>query len=89
MPSLFTAFGYKVYFWTSENNEPVHVHICKGKPSQNSTKVWITSSGGTLVINSSRIPKNDLSKLERYIQANSAYICQAWLNYFGYLTYYC
>ncbi|MBQ8813590.1 MAG: DUF4160 domain-containing protein [Lachnospiraceae bacterium] len=32
MPSLFTVSGYKVYFWSNENNEPIHVHISKGKP---------------------------------------------------------
>lgn len=89
MPSIFTVFCYKVYFWTNENNEPVHVHVCKGKPSLKATKMWITQMGGTLTVNSSRIPKNDLIKLEKYIEANAQYICQQWLNYFGYLTYIC
>ena len=31
MPQLMTLFGYKVYFWSNENNplEPIHVHISK------------------------------------------------------------
>lgn len=57
MPSLFVVFGYKVYFWMNKNNKPVHVHICKGKPTSNATKMWITSAGGVITINSSRIPK--------------------------------
>lgn len=89
MPSILSVFGYKIYFWTNENNEPVHVHVCKGKPSANATKIWITQMGGVISINSSRIPKNDLIKLEKYIEANAQYICQRWFNYFGYLTYYC
>ncbi|MBR2744592.1 MAG: DUF4160 domain-containing protein [Clostridia bacterium] len=31
-----------MYFWSNENNEPVHVHISKEKPTLNSTKVWLT-----------------------------------------------
>lgn len=90
MPNIFTVFGYKIYFWSNENGEPVHVHICKGKPTANATKYWLTSAGGTLQANNnSRIPKNDLVKLERFIEANHHFICQKWLSYFGYLTFYC
>lgn len=27
--------------------EPVHIHLCKGKPSQNATKYWILGDGVT------------------------------------------
>lgn len=37
---VFEQYGYKVYFWSNENNEPIHVHISKGKPQGNSTKGW-------------------------------------------------
>ena len=49
MPSIFEVCGYKIYFWSNENNEPIHVHISKGKPSANSTKIWLTKSGGCIV----------------------------------------
>ena len=38
--------GYSVYFWSNENNEPIHVHVAKGKPTPNATKIWLTKSGG-------------------------------------------
>ncbi len=31
MPNLFTVSGYKIYFWSDEGDEPIHVHISKGK----------------------------------------------------------
>ena len=34
MSSLFCIGGYLV-FLSNENNEPIHVHIVKGKPSPN------------------------------------------------------
>lgn len=48
LPSLFQIGGYKVFFWSNENNEPIHVHVGKGKPSSNATKIWITSAGGCM-----------------------------------------
>ncbi|WP_143758282.1 MULTISPECIES: DUF4160 domain-containing protein [Enorma] len=27
MPSLFLVGGYRSFFWSNENNEPVHVHV--------------------------------------------------------------
>ena len=47
MPQIFRMGEYWIYFWTNENKpvEPSHVHIAKGKPSENATKVWITSAG--------------------------------------------
>jgi hypothetical protein len=40
MPVVFDMFGYKFYFWSKEfingtdKLEPVHIHVCKGVPSQ-------------------------------------------------------
>lgn len=55
MPNLFTVSGYKVYFWSNENNEPIHVHISKGKPNPNGTKLWLTKSGGCIAANNERV----------------------------------
>lgn len=89
MPSLFNIFGYKIYFWSNEGNEPIHVHVCRGNPSPNATKIWITQYGGVLSINSSRVPKKDLVKIEKFIITVIPQITQAWINTFGYVSYYC
>ena len=60
MPQVFKIAGYTVYFWVNENNplEPVHVHIAKGVPSPNATKIWITKSGKCLLChNNSKISR--------------------------------
>ena len=53
MPQIFRMGEYWIYFWTNENKpiEPVHVHIAKGKPTENATKVWITSTGKCYLCN--------------------------------------
>ena len=49
LPNLFTVSGYKIYFWSNENSEPLHVHVSKGQPGPHSTKIWITKSGGCIL----------------------------------------
>lgn len=47
MLQIFRIGLYIVYFWANENEplEPVHVHVVKGIPTSNATKIWITKAG--------------------------------------------
>lgn len=75
--------GYSIYFWSNENNEPIHVHVSKGDPSPNSTKFWLTKSGGCLLANnSSRISNSTLNELMQIISAQFFVICSAWKEHF-------
>ena len=70
--------------------EPIHVHIAEGKASANATKVWITSSGKTLLCNNhSHIPEKTLRNILRLIEANSNAIVKRWYDQFGEIKYYC
>jgi len=51
VPNILEILGYKIYFWSNENHEPIHVHISKGKPTGNSTKVWITKQWLCMIAN--------------------------------------
>lgn len=92
MPSIFEVFGYKIYFWSNENNEPIHVHISKGKPSPNATKVWLTKRGGcVLANNNSRISNKDLNALMEVVTSNYFLIISRWkvFNQTEEIKYYC
>ena len=92
MPQVFRIGSYWVYFWTNENKpqEPVHVHISEGKPSSNSTKVWITAAGKTLLANNnSNIPAVTLRNIMRILETRSEEIITKWTEYFGETTFYC
>ena len=83
MPSIFEICGYKIYFWSNENNEPIHVHISKGKPTPNSTKIWLTKSGGYIPANNnSKISNNDLSILLDAITSNYFFIVSYWKKFY-------
>ena len=92
MPSLFKYGGYLIYFWSNENDEPVHVHVGKGKPSANATKIWLTNAGGCVVAhNKSEIPAQDLRDIMEMIAAQHFWICREWKEHFAMdrIKFYC
>lgn len=92
MPQIFRVGSFVVYFWSNENNptEPVHVHVSEGRASAGSTKIWITSTGKTLLCNNnSKIPEKMLKNIMRQIEANSSLIIDKWSEQFGEIRYYC
>ena len=42
---LLDFLGYTFYFYSNENGEPIHIHVSKGRPSENSAKFWIKRDG--------------------------------------------
>ena len=92
MPQVFKIAGYTVYFWVNENDplEPVHVHIAKGIPSPNATKIWITKNGKCLLCNNnSKIPDRVLRNIMDVIEARSAEVIQKWTSFFGEARFFC
>ena len=86
MPQIFKIGSYTVYFWMNEGIplEPVHVHVAKGIPSKNATKIWITKHGKCLLCNNnSKIPKKTLNTIIKIIEAQSSYIIQFWFSTFN------
>ena len=91
MPQIFRIGPYSIYFWSNESDplEPIHVHISESRATSNATKIWITSTGKTVICNNnSHIPTNILKKLSRFIEANSSMIIEEWLSRFGEISYY-
>lgn len=92
MPRVFRIGSYWIYFWANEGkpNEPIHVHVSEGNPSENATKIWITASGKCLLShNNSNIPSKTLRNIMRIIEARSNEVIQKWVSFFGIETYYC
>ena len=83
MPKLFTIMGYKVFFWSNESGEPIHVHVCKGRTTENATKIWLTRNGGCILVNNNgNIPKAELKKLLKVISAQYFIIIDEWKKFF-------
>ena len=68
------------------------MHISKGKPGANSTKVWLTKAGGCIVANNnSKIPETDLREILEVISNNYFFIISVWKKHFPSfeLKFYC
>ena len=84
MPKLFTIMGYLIFFWSNENNEPIHVHITPGTLHENATKISITRDAQCIIAhNKDRIPMSDLKKLLEVISAQFFMICSRWKEFFN------
>ena len=53
MPQILRIGPYSIYFWSNEGDplEPIHVHVSEGRASATATKIWITSTGKTILSN--------------------------------------
>jgi Domain of unknown function (DUF4160) len=38
MPTLLLLYGFRFFFYSNENNEPIHVHVTKGNAYG---KIWL------------------------------------------------
>ena len=83
MPQFIRAAGYKIYFWSNENDEPIHFHATRGNPAENDTKVWLLKNGSFKVAhNKGQISEKDLSKIFSVMQAYYFEFVQFWKTYF-------
>lgn len=92
MPSLFMIGSLKVYFWSNEFGEPIHVHLSRGKPTPNATKIWLTSTGQCILAsNGSQISKRELDNAMEVIASEFEMICAEWKKHFvtDEIQYYC
>ena len=84
LPILFELYGYKIFFWSNEGNEPVHVHVAKRKQSAHATKIWLPPESNPVVANNnSRIPRKDLNRILKAIALERNNIVAAWYDYFN------
>jgi len=79
--------GFCFYFWSNEGSdsrEPIHVHISRGKPTANATKIWLKPDGSLEISNNnSRLTDNELTKVLDYIRVNYNNIVVEWYRHFG------
>ena len=89
MPQFIRAAGYKIYFWSNENDEPIHFHATKGDPDKNDTKIWLLENGSfKLAHNKGRIPEKDLSRIFSTMQVYFLEYVEFWKTYMGSVKYY-
>jgi len=89
MPKALRDFlGLSFYFWSNEASglkiEPIHIHVCRGSPVANATKIWLKQDGTIeLCNNNSRLAPTELSRVIEYVKANYNAIIAEWYRHFG------
>lgn len=81
MPQVGRFLGYAIFFWSNENDEPIHVHVCKGRPHGDATKIWLEKEP-RLEHNKSDIPSKDLNRIMQWLSTNRALIMENWYDHF-------
>ena len=85
MPQILRIGPYSIYFWSNEGDplEPIYVQISEGRASAIATKIWITSTGKTILSNNnSKIPERMLSDIMDVIEARSFEIVRKWQDHY-------
>ncbi len=78
MPTIIKLGSYILFIWTNDH-EPIHIHVCKGTPHENATKIVVPANDIPYVEhNKSRIPNKDMKIILRWISQNKAQIYLMW-----------
>jgi hypothetical protein len=82
MPTVFTAFGMRVGFFSSDGTEPVHVHVVFGHEK---AKFWIHGDDRrvTLASRSKGFRARDLARAHSLVEDNTVLIEEKWYAHFG------
>ncbi len=77
MPTILRVGPYRFFFYASDNEEPIHVHV---ERENNIAKFWIDpvrlqKSGG--------FRRPEISRIANIIEENQIEIVEAWYEYFG------
>ncbi|MFM7236788.1 MAG: DUF4160 domain-containing protein [Cyanobium sp.] len=70
-------WSYRVYFYSHEPNEPLHVHVDREKAS---CKVWLVS---VALSSSLGFSARELREIERLVRLNRAILPKAWEEFHG------
>jgi hypothetical protein len=78
MPTLLLLNGIRFFFYSNENDEPIHVHVTKGDANG---KIWLEPS--IIVEYLYGFSNSEQKDIMETIQKNSENFKKKWNEYFG------
>ncbi len=76
MPTI-TIAGYKFRFYSSDRNEPPHIHVLL---SENVAKIWLATFE---IAYNYGYNERELNQIVRLAQENQERLLEVWYEYFG------
>jgi len=77
MPTVLRVGPYRFFFYSSDCNEPIHVHV---ERDNSIAKIWIDP---IRLQNSSGFSRSEISKILSIIAENQRQILEGWNEYFS------
>ena len=77
VPSIDRVGPYTFYFYSSDGNEPPHVHVRRERAT---AKFWL---GPVRLARSRRFSDHELREVARVVEENQREILEAWNEHFG------
>lgn len=79
MPTILTIFGWRLFFYTNEGNEPIHIHCRKGDME---CKYWLDREQFELEEEYAyNMHPRDYREIKKIIYEHFEYIEQKWDEY--------
>ncbi len=76
MPTVLTMFGWRLFFFMNERNEPIHIHCEKGEKS---CKYWLDIEHFDIIeAYSYHLTGSDIRQIRKLIFQNFDLIVQEW-----------
>ena len=76
MPTLFIIHGYRFFFYSNDEKEPVHIHVEK---AEKVAKFWMHP---VCLAGNYRFRSSELRKIMDIIEENKVRIEESWRDYF-------
>jgi Domain of unknown function (DUF4160) len=78
MPTVFEAFGYRFFFYSNENDEPIHIHISKAGAE---AKYWIVPEIAEEYSYGFKLKER--KEIKKLVTDNADKITQHWTKFFA------
>jgi len=77
MPTVFEINGYRFFFYSNENNEPIHIHISKGSAE---AKYWLLPNLSEAYSYNFKV--GERKEIKKLVKDNADEIIQKWNEFF-------
>lgn len=77
MPTVLRAGPYSFIFFSSDRDEPQHIHV---KRDRQIAKFWLTPVACAI---NHGFPPHELNRIEQLVISHRDFLLQAWHDYFG------
>lgn len=78
MPTLLIIDGYRFFFYSNENNEPIHVHVIKGSADG---KIWLEPNIEVAYMH--EFSSREIKDIMWLVKANYEQFKTKWNDYFS------